>query len=308
MMAFSSAVEPLRMANQISGETLYEWRILSTDNQPVKASNGISILPDSNIDDIGSLDTLFVCSGVNVRDTWSKPLLQVLHKVARRGISLGSLCTATYLLSKAGLLNGYRCTTHWENLAGMREEFPNVIYTEELFELDRDRYTCSGGSAPLDMMLRLIKDQYGPKLANSISEMFICERIRDKHDRQKIPLLLQLGTSQPKLTEAIELMEANIEEPMSLNELASLVGISRRQLERLFQKHIHCVPTRHYLELRLKRARQLLLQTDKSIVDVGLACGFVSAPHFSKCYRDHYGFPPRDERRRRCNYSEEILT
>ena len=173
------------------------------------------------------------------------------------------------------------------------------MISTELFEIDRNRITCSGGTAPLDMMLQLIGRQQNHELAGAISEEFTCERIRGRHDRQRIPLRLRLGTSQPKLVEAVSLMEANIEEPMSPDELARHIGLSRRQLERLFQKYLNCVPTRYYLELRLRRARQLLLQTSMSIVDVAFACGFVSAPHFSKCYRDHFGIPPRDERRLR---------
>ncbi len=149
------------------------------------------------------------------------------------------------------------------------------------------------------MILHLISQRHGSDLAVKISDMFTCDRIRGRHDRQRMPLQQRLGSRQPKLIEAVSLMEANLEEPMSLDELSSHVGISRRQLERIFQKHLQCVPTRYYLELRLQRARQLLLQTSMSIVDVAFACGFVSAPHFSKCYRDCFGIPPRDERRLR---------
>ncbi len=184
-------------------------------------------------------------------------------------------------------------------MASMREEFPRAIVSPDLFEIDRDRFTCSGGTAPLDMMLTLIRQHHGNDLAAAISEEFICERIRGPNDRQRIPLRHHLGTSQPKLVEAVALMESNLEEPISLDELAQHVGLSRRQLERLFQKYLQCVPTRYYLELRLRRARQLLLQTSKSIVDIAFTCGFVSAPHFSKCYRDFFGSPPRDERRLR---------
>jgi transcriptional regulator GlxA family with amidase domain len=180
----------------------------------------------------------------------------------------------------------------------MREEFPNVLMSSNLFAIDRDRFTCSGGNSSLDMMLQFVSNHHGPELAAAVSEMFIMERIRDHHDTQRIPLRLHLGNSQPKLIEAVALMEANLEETISLDDLAQYVGVSRRQLERLFQKHLKCVPSRYYLELRLNRARQLLLQTNLSIIDVSLACGFVSAPHFSKCYRDFFGIPPREERRR----------
>lgn len=305
MLAFTSAVEPLRMANRLSGQELYRWVILSVDGQPVTASNGLHILPDHAINEIVPLAGLLVCGGTNVRHACDKRILSWLRKLAERKVVLGGLCTGSYLLAQAGLLNGYRCTIHWENLASIREEFPQLIISSELFEIDRDRYTCAGGTAPLDMILHDISKRHGAELANAISEQFLCERIRTSHDRQRMPLRLRLGTSKPKLVEAVSLMEANLEEPMTLDELAHHVGLSRRQLERLFQKHLNCVPTRYYLELRLARARQLLLQTSMSIVDVALACGFVSAPHFSKCYRDFFGVPPRDERRRAAGFAPQ---
>ena len=148
----------------------------------------------------------------------------------------------------------------------------------------------------MDMMLNLIGKERGRAICDQISEAMLCERVRDGSDRQRMPLRMRLGSSQPKLVEAVELMESNIEEPMTLDELASHVGIYRRQLERLFQKHLKCVPTRYYLEIRLRRARELLIRSSRSIVDIAFACGFVSAPHFSKCYRDFFGLPPREER------------
>lgn len=299
MIAFASAIEPLRMANRLSQRRLYQWRILSLDGKPVTASNGLRIDTDSTIEPGEPLDVLFVCGGIDIARAADKSLSQWLRRLSQKKVTLGALCTGTYLLAKADLLGGYRSTIHWENMASMREEFPGVIVSTELFEIDRDRITCSGGTAPLDMMLNLVARHHGNTLAVAISEEFVCERIRGRNDRQRVPLRLHLGNSQPKLVEAVQLMEANIEEPMSLDEVARHVGLSRRQLERLFQKHLNCVPTRYYLDLRLARARQLLLQTGMSIVEVAFACGFVSAPHFSKCYRDYFGIPPRDERRTR---------
>jgi len=299
LIAFSSAFDALRMANRMRGEKIYEWRVLTHDGQPISSSSGLTITPDGDIGAAADLDILFVCAGDRVHLTVDRSLLASLRKLAQKRMNLGAICTGSYLLAHAGLLDGYRSTIHWENMASMREEFPNVIVSQELFEIDRDRYTCSGGTAPLDMMLNIVTRHHGAQLAVAISEEFICERIRGRHDRQRVPLRLHLGTSQPKLMEAVALMEANLEEPMSLDELAQHVKLSRRQLERLFQKHLNCVPTRYYLELRLAKARQLLLQTSMSIVDVAFASGFVSAPHFSKCYRDFYGIPPRDERRQR---------
>jgi len=298
MIAFTSAIEPLRMANRAAQKTLYQWSVYTLDGNPVKASNRLEISPDASIDKAGAMSILFVCGGVEIADSWTRPMKFALRKIASRNITIGAVCTGSYLLARAGLLDGYKCTIHWENIASMREEFPKTQFTDDLFLIDRDRITCAGGQASLDMMLKIISETHGSKITAHISEQFMCERIRGTEDRQRIPLQLHLGANQPRLTEAVTLMEANLEEPISLDELSRYVGISRRQLERLFQKHLNCVPTRYYLNLRLNRARLLLLQTSKSIVDIALACGFISAPHFSKCYRDMFGIPPRDERRK----------
>jgi transcriptional regulator GlxA family with amidase domain len=178
----------------------------------------------------------------------------------------------------------------------MQEAFPNVILTTYLFSIDRDRFTASGGTAPLDMMLNLIGHDHGRELAAGISEMFIYERVRNEQDQQRVPLKHVLGTTQPKLLEIVALMESNLEEPIELDELASYVNVSRRQLERLFQRYLLCSPSRYYLKLRLTRARQLLKQTPLSIIEIASVCGFVSTPHFSKCYREYFGVPPRNER------------
>ena len=300
LITFSSTVAALRGANYISGEDLYEWDIITMSGQPVTASVGFEVGPTKHAEEINlkQYEALVICGGTYVDRVIEKRLLNFLRKAATTHVNIGSICTGSYLLAMAGLLDGYKCTIHWENLASMREEFPNILMTSNLFSVDRDRFTCSGGSSSLDMMLQIIGQQQGPELAVAVSEMFIMERIRDHHDTQRIPLRLHLGSSQPKLIEAVALMEANLEETISLDDLSQYVGVSRRQLERLFQKHLKCVPSRYYLELRLNRARQLLLQTNLSIIDVSLVCGFVSAPHFSKCYRDFFGIPPREERRR----------
>lgn len=306
MMAFASAVEALRMANQLSGKALYEWCLISSDGQPVLASNAIELPVNHGAVTKERYDAVFVCGGVNVHQITDDALALWLRHLSKKGTVLGAICTGTYLLARSGMLDGYRCTIHWENLAAVREQFPQLIISPELFEIDRDRYTCAGGTAPLDMMLCEIGNQHGGELATRISEQFMCERIRNQHDRQRVPLVQRIGASQPKLAEAVLLMEANIEEPMTLDELSHHVGVSRRQLERLFQRYLHCVPTRYYLELRLERARQLLLQTSMPIVDIALACGFISAPHFSKCYRETYSLPPRDERRRAAGVMTQI--
>lgn len=307
MIAFTSALEPLRMVNQLKGERHYEWSTVSRAGTAVACSNGIMLEPDYGLDTRERFDAVFVCGGVHIHRAVDEESLSWLRSLGKQNVTLGALCTGSYVLAKADLLEGYRCTIHWENIASAREEYPNLVISPELFEIDRDRYTCAGGIAPMDMMLCEIRQKHGAELATAISEQFMCERIRDQHDRQRVPLTQRIGTSQPKLAEAVSLMEANIEEPMTLDELSHHVGLSRRQLERLFQRYLNCVPTRYYLELRLERARQLLLQTSMPVVDIALACGFISAPHFSKCYRDTFSLPPRDERRRAAGLMDSVL-
>jgi transcriptional regulator GlxA family with amidase domain len=296
LMSLASAIEPLRMANQLSGRELFRWFTLSSDGKPVRASDGLQITPDLSFADVPKLDVVVVCGGVAIQNSVHREHISWLQAQARQGRCIGAVCTGSWVLAKAGLLDGYDCSVHWECLAAMQEAFPRVAMTTRLFSIDRNRYTCSGGTAPMDMMLHLIAGEHGRELSAAISEMFIYERIRNEQDHQRVPLKHMLGTNQPKLQEIVALMEANLEEPIDLDELSTYVDVSRRQLERLFQKYLHCSPSRYYLKLRLIRARQLLKQTSMSIIEVASVCGFVSTPHFSKCYREFFGIPPRDER------------
>ncbi|MCB1917684.1 MAG: GlxA family transcriptional regulator [Rhodocyclaceae bacterium] len=296
LIAHSSAIEPLRMANQLSGEERYQWFTLSETGGPVRASDGQRILPDAPMGDAQALDVVIVCGGVAQQQAIRASHLSFLQAQARRGCIIGGVCTGTWALAQAGLLDGFRASIHWECISGLQEAFPKVLVTNRLFTMDGKRLTASGGTAPLDMMLNLIGRQYGRELVAAISEMFMCERVRSEQEHQRIPLRHVLGTSQPKLLEIVALMEANIEEPLELEDLASIAGISRRQLERLFLKHLNCSPSRYYLTIRINRARQLLRQTSMMIIEVATACGFVSTPHFSKCYRGFFGVPPSSER------------
>lgn len=296
MISLASAVEALRMANQLSGEELYAWYTLTEDGQPISASDGIKITPDASMYGNLTLDTVIVSGGVNVTKAYNKGHISWLQELDRKGCKLGGVCTGAYLLADAGLMDGYDCSTHWEYLASLQEAFPRVNCSNRLFSIDRNRMTCTGGTVPLDMMLNMIKQEHGYQLSAAISEMFICDRIRDESDQQKVPLRHVLGTTQPKLVEVVALMEANIEEVIEMDELAHYVGLSRRQLERLFQKYLECSPSKYYLKLRLLRARQLLKQSTMPIIDIAAACGFVSTPHFSKCYREQMGVPPSEER------------
>lgn len=298
MIAFSNAIEVLRMANYLSGRTLYRWNIVSPEGGAVTASNDLSVntVPFPSLEH--HPDIVFVCGGIDVQRATEPRHLSELRRLARSGVALGSLCTGTYALARAGLLDGYACAIHWENMSALKEEFPGTRFLKELFVVDRDRVTCTGGVAPLDMMLHLIAPRIGTARVTQIAEQFIVEHVRDTSAQQRMPLVARLGSANKTLFEVISLMESNIEEPLSREELARLANMSQRQLQRLFREHLGMTPTHYYLTLRLRRARELLLQTDMSIMNITMACGFQSACHFSKSYRDAFGTAPTRERRK----------
>jgi len=294
--SLSSVMEPLRAANRLSGRALYEWSVLTADGEVIASASGVRILPDQSLEEADRLQVLVVIAGLRPERYCERRVIATLRRLARQGCRLGAISTGSYVLARAGLLDGYRCTIHWEHLASFQEAFPQIEVTDELFEIDRTRFTCSGGTAALDMVLSLIAIDHGRDLAMGVAEQFIHERIRDRHDPQRMALRARVGVSHPKLLKVIEMMEASLEEPVPRSDLARRTGLSARQLERLFRKYLGRTPTRYYLELRLQKARALLTQSSLSVLDVALACGFVSASHFSKCYREYYAKTPRQER------------
>ena len=219
-----------------------------------------------------------------------------LRKQAQKGVQLGALCTGSYVLASAGLLNGYQCSAHWDCLTLLTEQFPAIDFNSHLYTIDRDRLTCTGGTVPLHMMLAMIAKRHPQSLVDGVADMLVCERHRSDAEMQVIPMWSRKADMQPKLKEVLQLMEANLEEPITLQELADYVSLSRRQLERLFLKHLHSTPSRYYLKLRLDRARRLLKQTSRSIVEITSMCGFVSTTHFSRCYRKYMGVSPKSDR------------
>ena len=299
-IGFASAVETLRIANMAARQPMFRTVIIAANMDPVTASNGMRMLPDYTITDAPKLDMLFVVgSNPIVSNHSSLPLLNWLRKLAHDQVPLGGICTGSHLLARANLLKGYRCTIHWEDIEALKERFPGIIISNQLFELDRDRYTCSGGVASMDMTLQLIaREPGGRDIAAHAAELLLCDRVRGAQEQQRVPLRQKLGTSQPKLSQMVAIMEANLDEPLSLEELARLNEVSVRQLERLFHKHLQRTPSQYYLELRLSRARQLLLRSESQVREIALACGFVSPAHFSKCYSRFFGISPISERKK----------
>lgn len=296
MIAFAAAVSPLRLANSMAQKEIYRWRIVAENGEAVTASNGVRVLADGGLDDINHDAMIFVCSGTEVSRHTTRGVLTWLRKQSRRGVAVGALCTGTFSLAKAGLLTNARCTIHWENRESFREDFPDINLTNRYFERDGARWTCAGGTAGADMMINMITEDQGRDLAAMVIDQLVLTPLRGRTDEQRISVPARMGVRHPKLTAVIHTMEEHIEEPISPARLAADVGMSTRQLERLFRRYLNRSPKRYYMELRLQRARNLLLQTDMAVINVALACGFTSPSHFSKCYRSHFDRTPYRER------------
>ena len=308
MMALGSALDALAQANAASraagGAALYDVLLASIDGRPVMTAGGASIAVDFALKDLPRLDAIVVVADTPVPQTGFEPLIACLQQFAAPGAApesrwVGGIGTAAYLLARAGLLRGHRATLHWSYAPLLARDFADTIVSNNVFEADRQRLTCAGGHAAFDMMLHRIGASHGADVVAQLLASFSLEKPRGPNEPQRVPLAARIGGGQPKLTEAVALMEANVEEPLATEDIARLVGVSRRQLERLFKQYLDNLPSRYYLEMRLARARQLLQQTPQSILQIGLACGFSSGPHFSNAYRSHFGVTPREQRSQR---------
>ena len=296
LLSFSSALDALRIANRMSGKTLYEWTFIGENEEFVSCSAGTQFKLDNSLIELHRDDTVLLCGGTSIQEATTKKLIGWLRREARRGLTIGGLCTAAYPMAKAGLLDEKKATIHWENQDSFAEEFLEVELTKTVFVCDGNRYTTAGGTSSIDLLLKIIADEHGEELANAVADQMIYSSIRTDQDTQRLSVPTRIGVRHPKLSKVIQMMEINIEEPISPSILAKDVGMSTRQLERLFRRYLDRSPKRYYMELRLQKARNLLMQTDMSVINVALACGFASPSHFSKCYRAHYDTTPYRER------------
>ncbi len=296
LMSYACAVEPLRAANALSGRTVYVWQHLSFDSEPLSASNGIAFAADAKLSEARNLDALFVCAGGNPALFDHAPTFAALRAMARRGLPIGGMSGGPYVLARAGLLDGYRCTIHWEHIPAFIEEFPLLKVERTLFVIDRDRTTCAGGIAALDMMIEMIARAHGADLGAAVSEWYLRTHPREGKDAQRMGLRERTGVANPKVLATLALMESGLETPASRSQLAAAAGVTVRQLERLFADHLGTTIGRRYVEIRIERARALLRQSTLSIAEIAVACGFVSTSHFSRVYKAQYGISPRRER------------
>ncbi|MEP6548180.1 MAG: GlxA family transcriptional regulator [Gammaproteobacteria bacterium] len=299
MMAFSAALEPLRSANRTRERRLFEWQLISIDGKEVTASNGISIAAHSALNDLDKTDMLVVCAGLEPMQFGRNHLIRHhLRRLACHGSTVGAISTGSFILADAGLLAGRRCTVHWEYADLFRLQYPALQLTGDLYVIDRGIFTCSGGTAALDLMLHFISEESSPEIAVAVAEQFIHPQIRKQEDDQRLETHARYGVDSPKLIEIIKLMESAVEMPLDISEMAHRVGVSPRQVERLFREQIGLPPKTFYLKLRLTRAQMLLRQTINPIISVALECGFGSTSHLYHAYRRLFGIAPTDERNR----------
>ena len=294
-IAFSAAIEALRVSNRYLSDKI-EYVVMSIDGAPCPDTGGIPVGVQGGLELAGDVATLIVCANVDAENFATPDMNAELRRLAARGVTLGSIDAGAHLLGHAGLLDGYRATLHWEDQPAFHERYPAVELVECLYAFDRDRFTCAGGTAGIDMVLHAVRATHGAVVAQRVSEHFLVDRFREGTESQRPDVALRFGAHHPKVVRAIEIMEERLEDPLQAGKLAAAVGLSARQLLRLFRDQLGTSPARLYLHLRLERARRLLRQSDLSILDVAVACGFESPSHFTRAYSKQFGHPPRRER------------
>lgn len=294
MLAFTSAIEPLRVANQLAGQVLFRWNVYSEDGRLITCSNGVPLQPDGPLPALAPPGYVLVCGGVEPEAACPPALTDWVRAQWRHGRIVGGLCTGAYALARAGILDGRRFTLHWENIRSFSELFPNLTPEWQVFSVDDRIVTCAGGVAAADLVLKVIDDHFGAELSQAVMNMCLLSHRRDERDEQTTSLASRLGTRNRHLLEAVSFLERSIEEPFRIDDCADHVGVSRRQIERLFQKNLGMTPLQYLNNLRLQHGRALLAETDMSVLDTAIACGYGSSAHFSKSFRKKFGISPHN--------------
>lgn len=297
-LAFSCAVEPLRIANLVSGSELYSWSFSSEHGERAVCSNNSVTLVHSGLNNMPRSDQLFVLSGIHMRNHVTPELLATLRRERAHGRSIGALCSGAWILAEAGFLGGMQAAIHWEYHDSFMESFPEVNLVRSVFVADEKHTTASGGTATADLMLHLIEREHGFDLSVAVADQMVYNAVRNATAEQRVSLQSRNGMRNPHLAQAIQIMQNRIGDPISSTLIAEELGISARQLERLFGKYLNASPKKYFMEMRLERARNLLIQTESSVTDVAMACGFESAGHFSRVYRAAFGVTPMLQRGR----------
>ena len=304
LMALSSALDVLRHANAAAGHDIFRWRLVSKTGDTVVASCGLEVAAHSDLrqerqrlTDPGRPIMAIICGDERLSGGGDKALNAWLRECRQRKIGLGAFEKGVFALASAGLLNDRQCSIHWELQPAFDERFMRVQTVTTVYEIDDNIWTCPGGTAVFDMMVALVQQNCGEIIATRICEFTTAGRVREGKERQRLPLLRKLGPVNPTIISLIELMQNNLSNPLPMDKLAAAVNLSRRQVERLFRQELGQSPCRYRRELRLERAKLLLTQSALSVVEVAISCGFVSASHFSKTFRDANRIAPHEARK-----------
>ncbi|MEM1420793.1 MAG: GlxA family transcriptional regulator [Pseudomonadota bacterium] len=291
-LAFACAIEPLRIANLVAERELYRWRLASEDGARAICSNRSVTLVDQGLEPLQRDERLFVISGLGVRERITRKAVDYLRRNHAHGVQLGAICSGAYALARAGVLDGQACAIHWEFHDAFTEEFPDVVLRRSVFVADAPIVSASGGPAAADLMLHLIAKTHGADLATSVADQMVYNSVRSDHAEQRVSPGARHGFRSEPLKRALREIDNTIEDPVPTAEIARRAGVTPRQLERLFGRYLNCSPQKYYRDVRLHKARNLLSQTDLSVAEIALACGFGSPTHFARCYRQTYGVTP----------------
>jgi AraC family carnitine catabolism transcriptional activator len=295
MIALYGALEPLRVANRFAGP-VFSWRFVSASGRAVAASNDIPVSVSGDLKSLGHPAMAVICASYDHRKGATKPVLAAIRRLAREKALIAGVDTGPFLMAKAGVLDGYRATCHWESLPGFRESYPRIEAAQSLYEIDRRRLTCAGGSAAIDMMLAWIDDVLGRALAITVADQLLHFRHSGREVEARVPLAERYGTDDRRVLTIIAAMEVHMEEPLDAAHLARLGGLSQRQMERLFRQRLGRRPISVYRQLRLERAERLLNYSPISVRDAAVATGFSSLALFSRAFKTRFGRPPSEHR------------
>ena len=297
LMSYAAAIEPLRAANLLAERTLYEFDHIPASGDHAVSSSGAVIDGTMRVGDRATLDLLLVVAGGDPIRYKGLHVFQWLRTMARRGVPLGGVSGGPVILARADVMTGRRMTVHWEHAPALGELYPDLMLARSLFVMDRDRITCAGGTAPLDMMHALITKHHGADFARLVSDWFMHTEVRPSGGPQRAGLVERYGTTNRPVIQTIEIMEGHIADPLTLRQLSTLSGLGVRQLNRLFGEKLGVSTMAFYRDLRLEKAENLLQQSTLSVTEVAQATGFSGSAHFSQAFKTRYGRVPSDLRK-----------
>jgi len=292
VLSYAALAEPLRAANFLAGHTLYDIVNIGIGSDAVQSSGAATIQTQAKVGDDVKLDALFVVAGGDLTEFEDRATMTWLARLARAGVQLGGVSGGPVILARAGLMEGRRMTLHWEYAEALSEISPHLLVERTLYVIDRDRVTCAGGTAPMDLTHALISRHHGSDFARRVSDWFMHTDVRPAVGPQRSGLVERVGCNVPAILDAVEAMENHLSDKLSLSQLAAFSAQSPRQLTRLFREKLNLSPMEYYRQLRLDKAQNLLRNSALSLTEIALATGFANSSHFSRSYTAHYGAPP----------------